>query len=63
MSDKLYKVKINDKQELQILFDADGKISSLDNKAAEWNIVSINKGPTPTFHIIKDKKSFTAEVI
>lgn len=63
MSDKLYKVKVNDKHEHQVLFDASGKIINVDNITSEWDIISIKKGANPTFHIIKDKKSFTAEVL
>jgi acetyl/propionyl-CoA carboxylase alpha subunit len=63
MSDKLYKVKINDKEEHQVSFDGADAIISVDNKVSEWDIVSIKKGATPSFHILKDNKSFTAEVL
>ncbi len=61
--DKLYKVKVNDKTEHQVVFDASGNIKELDNNNSVWDIVSIKKGSTPSFHILKDNKSFFAEVM
>ncbi len=63
MNDKLYKAKVNHKSEHQILFDTTGEIISIDDIKSVWDIAIIKKGDTPTFHILKDTKSFTAEVV
>jgi acetyl/propionyl-CoA carboxylase alpha subunit len=63
MNDKLYKVKVNNKEEHQVSFDGSDNIINVDNRVSEWDIISIKKGANPSFHILKDNKSFTAEVL
>jgi acetyl/propionyl-CoA carboxylase alpha subunit len=63
MSDKLYKVEINNKAEHQVSFDESGSVIKVDEQVSVWDIISIKMGATPAFHILKDNKSFTAEVL
>lgn len=57
---KLYKVSVNNKAPHQFEFDETEKKVSLDNKPSEWDVVVIKKG---IFNIIKDNKSYNAEVL
>ncbi|MEI6816755.1 MAG: biotin/lipoyl-containing protein [Bacteroidota bacterium] len=59
--EKTYKVKINDADlEHQVSFDDVAKTITMDDKKSEWDVVVIKPG---IFHIIKDSKSYNAEVM
>ena len=57
---KIFKASVNNKAPYQFEFDDIDKTVSLDNKPSEWDVVVIKKG---IFHIIKDNKSYNAEVL
>lgn len=54
----MLKVKVNDKKEYKI--EPEEKGGKIDGNKFSWDLLEIKKG---TFHIIKDNRSFEAEVI
>lgn len=54
----MLKVKVNDKKEYKI--EPAGQGGKIDGKEFSWDLLEVKKG---RFHIIKDNKSFEAEVI
>lgn len=56
----LIKVIAENKQEYLIRFDAALKSGAIDNNGFNWDVSKINER---TFHIIKDHKSYTVELL
>lgn len=55
----MLKVKVNNKSEHSIVFENPTK-GTLDGKSFEWDVIEVKNG---SFHVIKDFKSYTVEVI
>lgn len=55
----MLKVKVNNKSEHSIVFE-DATKGILDGKSFEWDVIEVKNG---SFHVIKDFKSYTVEVI
>ena len=55
----MLKVKVNNKIEHTIVFDNSSN-GTIDDKPFEWDVIEVKNG---SFHVIKDYKSFTVEVI
>ena len=55
----MLKVKVNNKQEHTIEFE-NSSTGSIDGKAFQWDVITVKDG---SFHIIKDNKSYSVEVI
>jgi biotin carboxyl carrier protein len=55
----MLKVQVNGKKEHKIVFDGAGK-GTLDEKEFSWDLIETKEG---SFHIIRDGRSFTVEVI
>jgi biotin carboxyl carrier protein len=55
----MLKVKVNNKNEHQIAFESPSN-GTIDNKPFAWDLIEIKDG---TFHVIKDAKSYTVDVI
>jgi biotin carboxyl carrier protein len=55
----MIKVKVNNKNEHQVVFDTPEK-GTIDGTNFEWDIIEVKNG---SFHVIKDAKSYTVEVI
>ena len=55
----MLKVKVNNKSEYNIVFDNPSN-GTIDDKPFAWDIIEVKNG---SFHIIKDFKSYTVEVI
>lgn len=55
----MLKVKVNEKKEFAINFENTNS-GTIDSKAFDWDKIEIKEN---TFHIIKNNKSFTAQVV
>lgn len=55
----MLKVKVNNKKEHQVVFENQSG-GTIDGAAFAWDIVEVKEG---SFHVIKDSKSYTLEVI
>lgn len=55
----MFKVKVNNKQEFAITFDSTSE-GTIDSKKFNWDNILVKEG---VFHIIKDNRSFTAQVV
>ncbi len=55
----MLKVKVNNKKEHQVVFENQSN-GTIDGAAFAWDIVEVKNG---SFHVIKDAKSYTLEVI
>ena len=55
----MLKVKVNNKDEHQIVFENETS-GTIDSKKFSWDVIEIKNG---TFHILKNNKSYTVEVL
>lgn len=55
----MLKVKVNNGAEHQVVFETDSN-GTIDNSPFNWDMIEIKDG---SFHVIKDYKSYTVEVI
>ena len=55
----MFKVKVNDKKESTVAFETP-QSGTIDSKPFSWDNIQVKEG---VFHIIKDNKSFTAQVV
>jgi len=59
----MYKVKVNDKNELKITFDKNNSLKGyINDNEFSWDIKSVGKG-TNAFHILKNNQSYNASVL
>ena len=57
----MIKTKVNNKHKYEVEFsDEEKKSGKIDGKVFEWDVIEIKRN---SFHIIKNNKSFTAEVV
>ena len=55
----MLKVKVNNKKEHGVVFE-DSTHGDIDGKVFAWDVIEVKSG---SFHIIKDNKSYTVEVV
>ena len=55
----MLKVKVNNKDEHQIVFENETS-GTIDSKKFSWDVIEIKNG---TFHVIKNNKSYTVELL
>jgi biotin carboxyl carrier protein len=55
----MYKITVNNKEEHQVVLENESS-GTFDNNAFSWDVMEVKNG---SFHVIKDHKSYTVEVI
>ncbi len=56
----MYKVSVNNKFHFEVDLNPDGNSGKINEKDCSWDAIKIKEG---SFHVIKDNRSYTAELI